>query len=327
MANLMLSSAKQGVPRDFLQSCVKAIQCASSSISPDSSPSSTSTSHSFHPSHEPQFSHLQLLTASNLSQTRSYMTSRHTCSPLRHGLSQHGSLRAHLELSHSQAGRPRGFFDISQVIQNLKYDFQDPSRSCTNSIILLNVAAWVTSLINPGILGRFAQSSYAIAKGEWWRLLTAPFLHGGITHLALNMLGVHLLAPPIEMACGRSVFILIYCLSGVGGGLAHHLMGSSNTYILGSSGAIAGLFTAFVVYKWRNRDHIGFTDADKSWVMQMVGLNVLLGLSFSGSLAHLAHIGGAVGGAATMWAFGPRFVREWGRVVDKPIIPLPKALQ
>eukprot|EP00967_Tisochrysis_lutea_P003604 scaffold4269_cov19-Tisochrysis_lutea.AAC.1 len=66
---------------------------------------------------------------------------------------------------------------------------------------------------------------------------------------------------------------------------------------------------------------------DKSWVMQMVGLNVLLGLSFSGSLAHLAHIGGAVGGAATMWAFGPRFVREWGRVVDKPIIPLPKALQ
>jgi len=112
----------------------------------------------------------------------------------------------------------------------------------------------------------------------------------------------------------------------------HHTLGSQHAGCapLGSAhrnGAIAGLFTAFVVYKWRNRDHIGFTDADKSWVMQMVGLNVLLGLSFSGSLAHLAHIGGAVGGAATMWAFGPRFVREWGRVVDKPIIPLPKALQ
>jgi len=46
-------------------------------------------------------------------------------------------------------------------------------------------------------------------------------------------------------------------------------------------------------------------------------------------LYHLnrAHIGGAVSGAMTMWAFGPRYVREWGRVIDKPIIPLPKALQ
>ena len=40
-------------------------------------------------------------------------------------------------------------------------------------------------------------------QGEWWRLLTAVFLHGGFTHLALNMLAVHLLAPQVEMVSVR----------------------------------------------------------------------------------------------------------------------------
>lgn len=53
------------------------------------------------------------------------------------------------------------------------------------------------------------------------------------------------------------------------------------------AGAIAGLFAAFVVYKYRNRHYVGFSEQDRNWVLQMVAINVLLALMFSGSLAHM----------------------------------------
>jgi membrane associated rhomboid family serine protease len=138
-----------------------------------------------------------------------------------------------------------------------------------------------------------------VAAGQWWRLATAALVHGGLLHLAGNMLAVHYLGPPVEHELGRTGFLSLYVFSAVAGGLAHYayywhgllggggvLWGGGGPTVLGSSGAIAGLFAAWVVHRLRNRGVLGWSSADTSYVAQMVLLNAGLAWALSGSLAH-----------------------------------------
>ncbi|WP_030990556.1 rhomboid family intramembrane serine protease [Streptomyces sp. NRRL S-1813] len=133
-----------------------------------------------------------------------------------------------------------------------------------------------------------------VAEGEWYRLLTAMFLHQQIAHIAFNMLSLWWLGPPLEAALGRLRFIALYMLSGLGGSALSYLLAAQNQPSLGASGAIFGLLGATAILLRR-------LNYDMKPVLILLGLNLVFTFLWP-NIAWQAHVGGLVVGAAV--AFG-----------------------
>jgi membrane associated rhomboid family serine protease len=80
-----------------------------------------------------------------------------------------------------------------------------------------------------------------VADGEWWRLVTAGFLHYGIFHLAFNMMALLSFGPHLEHALGRWRFLALYLLCAVAGSVVSYAFGPTNVQSAGASGALYGL--------------------------------------------------------------------------------------
>ena len=104
----------------------------------------------------------------------------------------------------------------------------------------------------------------AVFSGQWWRLLTANFLHFGWVHLFTNMLGLYFLGSFVELTLGKVRYLLAYFVSGVGAMLAFALLaiqfGTQDQLLVGASAAIMGLIgviSALALWNWRKeRSHI-----------------------------------------------------------------------
>jgi membrane associated rhomboid family serine protease len=131
-------------------------------------------------------------------------------------------------------------------------------------LILLNVVAFlfeisVGDLNDPGVLHRIgALESYAVvAKGEYWRLFTALFLHGGFTHLLFNIFALYILGPPLERSIGTIRFALCYVISGLAssaGVVGLTVIGLVQVnQLVGASGCIMGIVGAWAGFLVRHR--------------------------------------------------------------------------
>jgi membrane associated rhomboid family serine protease len=129
----------------------------------------------------------------------------------------------------------------------------------------------------------------AIADGEYWRLVTAGFLHAGFLHLAFNMFALYVLGTMLEPAVGRLRFGLIYGVALLAGSLGAVLQTGAPT--VGASGAIFGLMGAAVVVM-RNRGINPMQSGLGLWI----GLNLLITFTIPG-ISIGGHIGGLIGGA------------------------------
>ena len=144
-------------------------------------------------------------------------------------------------------------------------DFSDTplassSRLLTDALVSLNILVFVlqVAFANELHLTELGVNVHAfVDQGELWRLVSAMFLHGSFMHLLLNNVSLHSLGSITEWTCGKSRFLLIYLLSGIGGNLASYAVtsGTSEDQIasLGASGAIFGLAGAMIVYFTRNQ--------------------------------------------------------------------------
>ena len=130
-----------------------------------------------------------------------------------------------------------------------------PSPDLTKVLIALSVIAFLAQSMAGAGIGRGGGGEvYArgvlfgplVAEGEWWRLITGGFLHGGIFHLGLNMYALWFLGNLLEPALGRVRFALIYVVSLLGGSLGVMLL-SPEAPTVGASGAIFGLLAAALV--------------------------------------------------------------------------------
>jgi len=197
------------------------------------------------------------------------------------------------------------------------------ARFTTLMIMLINTGLYIATLLHSSRTGGAgmdpdAQTLFlfgakygpAIAAGQWWRLITAGFLHGGIFHILMNMWVLFDLGAQVEEACGTSRFLVIYSVSNVTGFLASFYFLPSLS--MGASAAIFGLIGAMIGVGVRDRSSYG--SAMRShymrWAIYGLVLSVIPGIDYA------AHIGGLVGGFAVGFVGGtpgysPIVERAW----------------
>lgn len=151
-----------------------------------------------------------------------------------------------------------------------------------------------------------ASGFIGVADGEWYRLLTAAFVHEEFLHIGFNMLALWLIGRTLEPVLGRSRFAALYFLSALGGSAASLL---SDSLSIGASGAVYGLFGALFVVMRR-------LGGDVSFLLVVLGFNLVYSFAASG-IDWRAHLGGLVVGVALGYAFShaPKEHRDrWGVV-------------
>jgi membrane associated rhomboid family serine protease len=140
---------------------------------------------------------------------------------------------------------------------------------------------------------------HGIAAGEWWRLLTAMFLHYGLLHLGLNMMLLWQLGRYLEDKLGPVRFITLYLLAGLGGNVAAYVFTPPNQPTAGSSTAIFGLVIAMFVVNRRLK-------LDVSALIPLLVINLLFTFTVP-NISVAGHLGGLVAGGlvAVAMAYAP----------------------
>jgi membrane associated rhomboid family serine protease len=186
-------------------------------------------------------------------------------------------------------------------------------------LIAINVVTFVAQQASDTFTARFFEigafppppfeATSGVADGEYYRLLTAAFLHGGIVHLLLNMYALYLFGPQLEAALGRLRFIVLYVVAALGGSALSYAFSPPGQPSLGASGAVFGLLGAYLVISRKlGRDSTG--------VMVLLAINFAYGFLVP-RIDWRAHLGGLIAGAlvAVVMAYAPRERRNLVQVV------------
>lgn len=171
----------------------------------------------------------------------------------------------------------------------------------TQALIALNVAVFVVSLamgdsvqfrrIAPGglLVEGAVFGPFIDVQGEWWRIFTGGFLHGGLLHLGLNMYALWILGSAFERRLGPLRFGLVYAASLVAGSMGALLV-DPLAFTVGASGAIYGLFGLAVASQRSSGISIWETGLGTVLIINLVLTFGIPGISVGG------HLGGLVGG-------------------------------
>lgn len=134
---------------------------------------------------------------------------------------------------------------------------------------------------------------FEVMNGEYWRLFSSMFIHGGILHLFMNLIGLGLGSSLLENVLGSVKLIIIYIICGILASLAS-IYWHENTVSVGASGAIFGLYgliLAFTVFKIYPNYMRGMT-----WMLLGLYAGVSLLFGFLGGIDNAAHFGGLISG-------------------------------
>lgn len=193
-------------------------------------------------------------------------------------------------------------------------DPQDRLPSVVKSLLVANLGVFVVGLLSDtmslplgGLMFHYGALVPDLVWGRWelWRVFTYMFLHGGLLHIAFNMLSLWMFGTPLVHQMGERRFLALYLVSGgvagLGSALFYMVGGAGGTYIVGASGAIFGIMLAFA----RFFPHVQilvfffFPMPARYAVWVFGGLSFLAGLGGGGTVAHLTHLFGIFGG----WAY------------------------
>lgn len=166
------------------------------------------------------------------------------------------------------------------------------------SLVLVNVCVYLVCMFTRGYpiyLGRLDPQSILVNK-EYWRIVTAMFLHGSVDHLFSNMLVLFFLGAMLEQELGHLCYGTLFFLSGIGGNLVSlymKIVSFSQTASLGASGVVFGMdgvLLALVLFSSRKLQNIS-----PSRVLFMILLSLYSGFT-GGRIDNAAHVGGLVTG-------------------------------
>jgi membrane associated rhomboid family serine protease len=155
----------------------------------------------------------------------------------------------------------------------------------------------VSAAANGWLFDTFAQYNVLIDAGEWWRIYTPILLHANLLHVGFNMYALWLFGPRLEQQVGSPSIAAFYIAAAGAGGIASYLYGSPVPSI-GASGAIFGLFGAWLFAYWKLRDRGG--QAVFRQLFALLLINLVFGFVVPG-VDWRAHLGGLVAGVAMAW--------------------------
>jgi len=182
----------------------------------------------------------------------------------------------------------------------------------TKALIAANVAIYLITAVqgnglnnpNGSLFLKWALYGPAVAQGDWWRLLTAAFLHLSVIHIGLNMLALWWIGRGVEQYLGSARYVLLYLVSGLAGS-AGALLLSPNAVTVGASGAIFGVLGSMLIIEWQLTGKLGGQAAS------LIMLNLVINFAINGTGGNISiggHLGGLVGGILVTLAFA-----NWGR--------------
>ncbi len=204
------------------------------------------------------------------------------------------------------SGQARG---AARVVQNVQRRTARNAGIVTTTLIAIDVGIYLLQLAggasvnaNSGwIFEHGALFGPYVAQGDWYRLISAAFLHYGPIHLGMNMLALWWIGRPLEDWLGPVRYLLLYLVAGLAGS-AGALIANPTGVTVGASGAIFGILGAAIVLE-RQQTYVLGGSAITLLVVNLAFTFAVPGISIGG------HLGGLAGGALAILAlsqFGKR---------------------
>jgi membrane associated rhomboid family serine protease len=193
----------------------------------------------------------------------------------------------------------------------------------TYLIIGVTVIVSLTTLLASGpeaqdLLTTLWLDKVAVARGDWWRLITVTLVHGSLLHLAFNMYALYLVGPLVERIYGWKTYGLMYLLCALAGSVGSMLVGDAAVPSVGASGAIFGLFGVLLA---ATRIHDPILDRRGRALVGQIGtliaLNLVFGLLNPG-IDNAAHVGGLIAGLWLGFVLVPGNVRTVRDLWQRP---------
>lgn len=192
-----------------------------------------------------------------------------------------------------------------------------PQPWVTYALVAINLAIWGFMLLKGGnllntptdkLLLWGGNAASEVQKGEWWRLLTATFMHSGLMHVAMNMLGLYAAGVLVERIYGARLYLIVYFGAGLLGSAFSLHFSAQQAVSVGASGAVFGVTGALLVAVLQHRDKLpkSFSKQMLSGVGFFVVYSLLQGFGKTG-IDNAAHIGGLLGGALAAFILPERF--------------------
>ncbi|HXC51806.1 MAG TPA: rhomboid family intramembrane serine protease [Candidatus Limnocylindrales bacterium] len=206
------------------------------------------------------------------------------------------------------AAPPQGLLDAREGI----WTWQNASGSLVIAVACVFIHLVVHGGAGPSPHSRMLSSGaiapWLVSQREWWRLVTAVFLHFDIKHLVGNMAALFFLGPPLAATIGQGRLVSLFVVTGVLGNVASQIFGEEAAIKAGASGGICGLLGALAGVALATM--AASSDArERRPAWQTLGaLVALFGMivGFEPGRDHYAHVGGLVAGIALGRVFGVR---------------------
>jgi len=195
-----------------------------------------------------------------------------------------------------------------RIVQNVRRRSARNPGVVTTTLVAINVGIYLLQLAGGAPVTANAGTIWengvlygpAVANGDWYRLITAAFLHYGPIHLGMNMLAIWWIGRPLEDYLGPIRYLMLYLVSGLAGS-AGALLFNPTGLTVGASGAVFGILGAAIVLE-RQQTYVLGGSAITLLVINLAFTFAVPGISIGG------HLGGLAGGALAILAMS-RFGR------------------
>jgi len=197
--------------------------------------------------------------------------------------------------------RPGTPFDRAEEMREALLTPKTPVVSM--GLIAINVIVYVAGQVLASQLGveqrRVPQmtggvNAINILEGQWWRLITACFVHGGLLHLAMNMYALYSLGPWAERLWGSTRFLILYLLAGFAGSCGAVVANVAGG--VGASGAICGILGAEAIWVYLHRTFLPQEYLSRWGRNLLVNTLLITFISMMPGISAAGHFGGAAAG-------------------------------